>query len=421
MSAIKTAIKGTADILPQESYKWQQTEKTLFETAEKFGFSEIRTPVFENTDLFLRSVGDTTDVVNKEMYTFEDKGGRSVTLRPEITAGVVRSFLEHGLFNDPLPIKMCYASSCYRYEKPQAGRMREFHQFGAEMFGSESYLADCELIMLAKSLLENSGVKNARLNLNSIGCHSCRAEYQKELKRYFELHKDELCGTCLERLERNPMRILDCKSEVCGAIAKKAPKMIDYLCSDCREHFDGVRSALSEMNVEYIVNPDIVRGLDYYTRTVFEFVSDCLGAQSTVLGGGRYDGLVAQLGGSQMPALGFAMGLERLMLILEAQQKDFGKRPTPLIYIASMGEKAARMSLGIVSDLRSKGIFAELDTMGRSVKSSMKYANKLGARYTVVLGDSELECGRAVLKDMLNKDSREIELENLYNELLKEE
>lgn len=421
MSAIKTAIKGTADLLPQDSFKWQQTEKILFDTAKNFGFFEIRTPVFEYTDLFLRSVGDTTDVVNKEMYTFEDKGGRSITLRPEVTAGVVRSFLEHGLFNEALPIKMCYASSCYRYEKPQAGRMREFHQFGAEMFGSETYLADSELILLAKSLLENTGVKGAKLNLNSIGCPECRAEYQKELKKYFESHKDTLCHTCLERLERNPMRILDCKSEICSEIAKDAPKMIEYLCNDCKNHFDGVKKSLSDMGVEFTVNPDIVRGLDYYTRTVFEFTSDSLGAQSTVLGGGRYDKLVAELGGNPTPALGFAMGLERLMLILEAQQKDFGERTKPLIYIASMGEKATEKSLQIVTMLRNKGIFAEFDTMGRSIKASMKYANKIGAKYTVVLGDSELESGKAILKDMINKDGREIEIENIYDELLKEE
>jgi histidyl-tRNA synthetase len=416
MANFKTAVKGTLDLLPEDSSMWQKTEKILFDTASKFGFSEIRTPVFEQTDLFQRSVGETTDVVNKEMYTFEDKGGRSITLRPELTAGVVRSFLEHGLFNEPLPIKLCYCGACYRYEKPQAGRLREFHQFGVEMFGRGDYLADSQLILLASSLLKNVGVTDAKLNINSIGCPTCRAEYHKALKAYFEDKKDKLCHTCLERLDRNPMRILDCKSEICKGIAKNAPKMIDYLCDDCKTHFEGVKSTLSSLNVEYTVNPDIVRGLDYYTKTVFEFVTDKIGAQSTVLGGGRYDGLVSELGGQPTPALGFALGMERLMLLLQAEGKYEKGKLAPELFIIGLGDSARVKGLEIASKLQKNGIVADCDILGRSVKSGMKYADKINAHYVLVLGDDEITSGKATLKDMMNKDSKEIDLDNICEE-----
>ena len=302
------------------------------------GFGEVRTPVFEHTELFLRSVGDTTDVVEKQMYTFNDKGGRSITLRPEGTAGAVRAMLEHALYNDGLPVKLYYLTSCYRYEKPQAGRLREFHQFGVEMFGAAAPVADAEVICLAKSIFDRLGVKNLTLELNSIGCPECRAKFHQALKEYFEGYRDQLCETCLSRLERNPMRILDCKSPVCSKIAEGAPHILDYLCDDCREHFEGVQSYLKAAGVEFVINPTIVRGLDYYTRTVFEFVSNDLGAQSTVCGGGRYDGLTEQMGGKPMAGLGFGLGMERLMLVLEAQ-KIRCPHPRPARYISPLWER----------------------------------------------------------------------------------
>lgn len=319
MALITKAIKGTKDVLPQDAYKIQYIEATARETAADFGYKEIRTPVFEHTELFQRGVGDTTDVVQKEMYTFDDKGGRSITLRPEGTAGAARAFLENGLCNEALPQKVYYLVSCYRYEKPQAGRLREFHQFGVECFGTQSPLADAELIALASAVFDRLGVTGLRLEINSIGCPTCRAKYYDALRSYFAARKDELCDTCQGRLERNPMRILDCKSPVCQEIAKDAPAVTDYLCDECREHFDKVQSYLKAQNIDYTVNPRIVRGLDYYTKTVFEFVSDSIGAQGTVCGGGRYDGLIDELGGQKTPSLGFGLGLERLQLLMEAQ------------------------------------------------------------------------------------------------------
>lgn len=298
MALFTKAVKGTQDVLPAASYKNRFLENTLLDIASRFGFKEIRTPVFEHTELFARGVGDTTDVVQKEMYTFLDKGGRSITLRPEGTAGAARAFLEHGLFNEPLPQKTCYITSCYRYEKPQSGRYREFHQFGVEVFGTPASAADAEIISLAAEIFAFLGIEDLTLEINSIGCPTCRAEYHKALKAYFEQYKDELCGTCLDRLERNPMRILDCKSPVCSKIAEGAPVMLDYLCDECREHFEKVKSYLDALMIDYVVNPHIVRGLDYYTKTVFEFVSHNDKTDGLVCGGGgRYDGLIEELGG----------------------------------------------------------------------------------------------------------------------------
>lgn len=333
MALITNAIKGTLDVLPKESYKIQYVESAVREIAENFGFYEMRTPVFEHTELFQRSVGETTDVVQKEMYTFADKGGRSITLRPEGTAGAARAFLENGLFNEALPQKIYYLTSCYRYEKPQAGRLREFHQFGVEAFGAGSPAQDAEIIALANEVFNYLGVKNLTLEINSIGCPACRAAYQKALKAYFENYKSDLCDTCNGRLDRNPMRILDCKSPVCSKIAADAPKILDYLCDDCRAHFDAVQQYLNTMQIDFTVNPEIVRGLDYYTRTVFEFVSNEIGAQGTVCGGGRYDGLLEELGGKPMPACGFGMGLERLLLLMDAQNTPFPDRKGCDIYL----------------------------------------------------------------------------------------
>lgn len=412
MGILTQSIKGTQDTLPNDSYKIQYVERSMLEIAENFGFHEMRTPVFEHTELFQRGVGDTTDVVQKEMYTFLDKGGRSITLRPEGTAGAVRAFLEHGLHNEPLPQKVCYLTSCYRYEKPQAGRLREFHQFGVECLGASSPAADAEIISLAASIFDYLEINNLHLELNSIGCPTCRAEYHKALKAYFSDRKDDLCETCRGRLERNPMRILDCKSPICSEIAAGAPKMIDFLCDDCRSHFDAVRKCLDAMEIEYRLNPNIVRGLDYYTRTVFEFVSDEIGAQGTVCGGGRYDGLVEELGGNHVPSLGFAIGLERLMLLMEAQKTPFPEPRKCDLFVVTRGDNALIKGVKIVSDIRDDGLIAMYDVAGRSVKAQMKFANKIGATRTMVIGDDEIESGKAVLKNMETGESKEVELES---------
>lgn len=415
MALITKAIKGTKDVLPKDVHKNQYIEATALDIASKFGYKEIRTPVFEHTELFQRGVGDTTDVVQKEMYTFDDKGGRSITLRPEGTAGAVRSYLENGLCNEALPQKVCYLISCYRYEKPQAGRLREFHQFGVECFGSASPLADAEIIALAKSLYDTLGVKDLSLEINSIGCPTCRAEYHKALKEYFSSRKDELCNTCKSRLDRNPMRILDCKSPICHEIAEGAPVVIDYLCDECKEHFENVQKYLKAQNIEYTINPQIVRGLDYYTKTVFEFVSNSIGAQGTVCGGGRYDGLVEELGGQHTPSLGFAMGIERLMLLMEAQGCEFPEAEKPDLFIVALGEKATLKAVEIAKDMREEGFSALLDLNQRSVRAQMKYADKLGAKFNVVIGDNEVEAKTAKLKNMQTGEETEINLDTFVN------
>ena len=417
MSEINRAIKGTNDILPEESNKWQFVESKMLETALQFGFKEIRVPVFEHTEVFLRSVGDTTDVVQKEMYTFDDKGGRSITLRPELTAGVIRSAIEKGLVNGALPQKLCYIGGCYRYEKPQAGRLREFHQFGVECVGAAAPNADAEVISLAKSVLDNIGIKNISLEINSIGCPECRKEYHKALKEYFSANAENLCDTCKDRLDRNPMRILDCKSPVCKKIAENAPVVIDFLCDDCRDHFEKVKAHLEAMQIEYKVNPKIVRGLDYYTRTVFEFVSGDIGAQSTVCGGGRYDGLIGQMGGPKTPSLGFAMGIERLMMVLSAQNAELPKAPTCDLFIATLGENAILKASALCRLLRDEGYKVQTDICGRGLKAQMKYADKIGAKFTLVLGDNEVESGKATLKNMSNSAEKEIALAEIVEEL----
>ena len=417
MAEINRAVKGTNDILPTDSHNWQFVEGKLLDIARLYGFKEIRVPVFEHTEVFLRSVGDTTDVVQKEMYTFDDKGGRSITLRPELTAGVIRSAIEKGLVNGALPVKVCYIGGCYRYEKPQAGRLREFHQFGVECLGAAAPSADAEVIALARQVLKSVGIEKISLEINSIGCPECRKAYHAALKEYFSAKTDELCATCCDRLERNPMRILDCKSPVCSEIAAKAPVVLDYLCDDCREHFEQVKAHLTAAGIEYTVNPHIVRGLDYYTRTVFEFVSGDIGAQSTVCGGGRYDGLVSQMGGPSVPSLGFGMGLERLMMVLENQGTELPLAPTCDLYIATMGEKAGIKAFQICSELREEGYSAETDICARGLKAQMKFANKISAKYSLVLGDNEIENGKAKLKDMAEGTETEIKLDEIVEEL----
>lgn len=415
MALVTKAIKGTKDVLPKDVHKNQYIEATALDIAEKFGYKEIRTPVFEHTELFQRGVGDTTDVVQKEMYTFDDKGGRSITLRPEGTAGAVRSYLENGLCNEALPQKVCYVGPFFRYEKPQAGRLREFHQFGVECFGTASPLADAELIALGKSIFDTLEVKDLSLEINSIGCPTCRAEYHKALKEYFSARKDELCDTCRDRLDRNPMRILDCKSPVCSEIAKDAPVVIDYLCDECKEHFEKVQQYLKAMNIDFTINPKIVRGLDYYTKTVFEFISNSIGSQGTVAGGGRYDGLVDELGGQKTPSLGFAMGLERLMLLMEAQNTPFPEANVPDLFVVALGDKATLKAVEIVKDMRAEGFGALMDLNQRSVRAQMKYADKLGAKFNIVIGDNEVETGVAKLKNMTSGEETEIALDTFVS------
>ncbi|MBQ3133995.1 MAG: histidine--tRNA ligase [Clostridia bacterium] len=400
MDLITKAPRGTQDMLPEVAHKWQHIEQTALAIAADFGYREMRTPVFEHTELFHRSVGETTDVVQKEMYTFTDRGDRSVTLRPEGTAGAARAVLESGLYAGTLPVKVSYVTSCYRYEKPQAGRLREFHQFGVECFGAAAPTADAEAISLAHTLLAQLGVTGVTLYINSIGCPTCRAKYHEALKAYFTDRQDELCGTCRDRLERNPMRILDCKSPICHEIGAAAPVILDFLCDECAEHFEAVKACLNAADIPFEVDPHIVRGLDYYTRTVFEFVSDALGAQAVVCGGGRYDGLIEELGGPHLPSLGFAMGLERLLMIMDAKGCSFPAPPACELYLAPMGAAAARECFAIAAKLRAGGVAVQTDVVGRGLKAQMKYADKIGAKQVIVVGDNELETKQAKLKDM---------------------
>lgn len=411
MALITKKIKGTEDVLPKESYRWQFIEKIMREEAAAYGFREIRTPVFEHTELFARGVGQTTDVVQKEMYTFDTKGGESVTLRPEGTAGAARAVLEHALENDGLPIKASYFVSCYRYEKPQAGRLREFHQFGLEVYGTQSPVADAELVCAAQSIFNRLQIGQLRLEINSIGCPECRANYHKALKAYFEQYKSELCDTCLSRLEKNPMRILDCKSLICSKIAEGAPKITDYLCEECEKHFEAVQKYLDRAGVKYTVNPTIVRGLDYYTKTVFEFVTDCIGAQGTVCGGGRYDGLIEELGGKHLPSLGFAMGLERLLMVMDKQGIEIPDFNECKLYIAAMGESANEKSFELANALRECGMEVQTDIVGRGLRAQMKYADKIGAKYSMVIGDNELEQNKASVKNMNTGKQYEISID----------
>lgn len=416
MALITKKIKGTEDVLPKESYRWQFVEDVMRKELQVYGFKEIRTPVFEHTELFQRGVGQTTDVVQKEMYTFDTKGGESVTLRPEGTAGAARALLEHNLENDGLPIKASYFVSCYRYEKPQAGRLREFHQFGVEEYGTQSPVADAEIICVAQSIFDRLGIKQLRLEINSIGCPTCRAEYHKALKEYFGAHKDELCDTCNSRLEKNPMRILDCKSPVCSKIAEDAPKITDYLCDECREHFEQVQKYLDVAGVEYSVNPTIVRGLDYYTKTVFEFVTDFIGAQGTVCGGGRYDGLIEELGGKHLPSLGFAMGMERLLMLMDKQGIEIPKPSACDLYVATMGDKAKEKAFSLIKSVRDCGLIAETDVVGRGLRPQMKYADKIGAKFSLVLGDNEIEQNKAEVKNMTTGEKLTLALDETFAE-----
>ena len=406
---ITTAPRGTKDLLPSESYKWQYIEGEFKKVCACFNYKETRVPTFEHTELFERGVGDTTDVVEKQMYTFLDKGGRSVTLRPEGTASVVRSFLQNSLYAEAMPAKMYYNIPCFRYEKSQKGRLREFHQFGVEVFGAKEPTIDAEVISLALTFLDRVGLKDLTVQVNSIGCKECRKAYNERLREYFRPHLDELCETCRGRFERNPLRILDCKSEICQSIGKDAPVLLDYICDDCREHFEKFKTCLDNMGIEYTIDSGIVRGLDYYSKTVFEIIS----GDFTVCGGGRYDGLVEELGGQPTPGIGFGLGIERLLLRLEETGAVI-PLPEPLdLYIAPLGDKASVYAQKLIYNLRRDGIKAETDHTGRGLRAQMKYADKLGCRYTLVLGDNETDTGRASVKNMENGEQTEIELDKL--------
>ena len=400
--------KGTKDVLPAEAYKWHFVENTARRIAALYGLKEIRTPVFEHTELFLRGVGDTTDIVNKEMYTFLDKGERSITLKPEGTAGVVRSFIENGGGGGVLPQKMYYITPVFRYERPQAGRLREHHQFGVEIFGGKGAETDAEVILLARDYIAALGVEGVELNLNSIGCKHCRPKFNEALREYLRPHLSEMCPTCNARFEKNPLRILDCKEEKCAAINAGAPRSVDFLCDECREHFEKLKAILDDCGVAYTLNPKLVRGLDYYSKTVFEFVSTSIGAQGTVLGGGRYDTLIEHLGGPSVPAVGFGSGIERMLLVLENTGKTIPQEAPLGVYAAGLDEAGRRAAFLLVQELRQKGISADFDHAARSVKAQFKYAGKVGARFVVAIGSNELESGMYTIKDMAASASESV-------------
>ena len=403
------APKGTKDMLPQDAYKWHFVENKFREIAKFYGMREIRTPMFEHTDLFLRGVGDTTDIVQKEMYTFNDKGNRSITLKPEGTAPVVRAFIENRLFNEAQPTKLYYAIPCFRYENVQKGRLRQFHQFGTEVFGSKEPSMDAEVIAFAMEFLKSLGLKSLSLNINNLGCPNCRPKYNEALKKFLEENYDDLCGLCQSRFEKNPMRILDCKNKNCGEITKNAPIILDYMCEECDTHFTEVKKYLDALNIPYTVDPGIVRGLDYYTKTIFEILND----DFTVCGGGRYDRLIEQLGGPEMPAVGFGLGIERLLLTLQNEGIEIQNEGLYDLYIGARGEDGKLASFKLANALRTRGIKTEINHMGRSLKAEMKYANKIGAKFTVVLGDDELQTGNAKFKRMSDGEQFEVNLNNI--------
>ncbi len=414
---LTNAPKGTKDILPAQVHKWHYVENKFADICRKYGFKEIRTPMFEHTEVFARGIGDTTDVVQKEMYTFDDHAGRSITLKPEGTSGAVRAFIEHKQYAEVQPTKYYYDTDCFRYEKPQAGRQRHFHQFGIEVFGTPNMLADAEVISLGYDFLTDLGITEIELRINSVGCPECRRKHREALKDFLKPRYDELCKTCKDRFDRNPMRILDCKSDTCKELVKGAPVMLDYLCDDCREAFAELKKNLTSMGIEYKVDPGIVRGLDYYTKTAFEFVTTKIGAQGTVCGGGRYDHLVEELGGPPIPGVGFGLGIERLIMLMEANDVYFPDENKVDVFIAVMGEAAKAFGLKLCRELRLKGVVAEMDTLARNIKGQFKYADRLNARYTLIIGEDELAKGVVSLKDMAKSEQREIKIEDIYKEI----
>ncbi len=416
---LTNAPKGTKDIMMDQVYKWHYIEKKWKEICERYGFKEIRTPMFEHTELFQRGVGDTTDIVQKEMYTFEDHGGRSITLKPEGTSPAVRAFIEHKQYAEVQPIKLYYDIPCFRYEKPQSGRLRQFHQFGVETFGTPNMVADAGIIAIGYDFLTSMGVTDLTLEINSVGCPECRAKHRKALKEFLAPKYDQLCDTCKSRYEKNPMRILDCKSPIDQELVQGAPMMIDFLCEDCKKAFEDLQKNLEAIGIPYVINPKIVRGLDYYTKTAFEFVTNSLGAQGTVCGGGRYDNLVEEVGGPPIPGVGFGLGKERLLMLMEANGVEIPKPTDCDIFIATMGEAAKLYGQKLLFDLRRNGVKCQIDDLQRNFKGQFKYADRLGAKYAVVIGDNELETGVATLKDMEKGEQTEVKFDELISELKK--
>ena len=416
---LTNAPKGTKDIMMDQIYKWHYVEKKWKEICARYGFKEIRTPIFEHTELFQRGVGDTTDIVQKEMYTFEDHGGRSITLKPEGTSPAVRAFIEHKQYAEVQPIKLYYDIPCFRYEKPQSGRLRQFHQFGVETFGTTNMVADAEIIAIGYDFLTSMGVTDLTLEINSVGCPECRAKHRKALKDFLAPKYDQLCDTCKSRYEKNPMRILDCKSPIDQELVQGAPMMVDFLCDDCKNAFEDLQKNLDALEIPYVINPKIVRGLDYYTKTAFEFVTNSLGAQGTVCGGGRYDNLVEEVGGPPIPGVGFGLGKERLLMLMEANGVEIPKLSDCDVFIATMGEAAKLYGQKLLFNLRRNGIKCQIDDLQRNFKGQFKYADRLGAKYAVVIGDNELETGVATLKDMEKGEQSEVKFDNLIDELKK--
>ena len=415
---LSKAPRGTRDILPKEVYKWHYVEKKFREICALYGYEEMRTPIFEHTEVFTRSVGDTTDIVQKEMYTFTDKGDRQISLKPEGTAGTIRSFIEHKLYADTQPTKLFYITPCFRYERPQAGRQRQFHQFGIEALGSDEPSIDAEVISLAVQFFNEVGLKDLSVNINSVGCPHCREEYNKTLKTYLDAKSDVLCETCLERKEKNPMRVIDCKNPTCKENIQDIPFMIDHLCDDCKNHFDKLQEYLREMDIKFVVDKTIVRGLDYYKKTAFEIISNDIGSQSTVCGGGRYDGLVEQLGGPKgISGIGFGLGAERLLLTLENNNIEIKNPKSTDIYIATIGDTAKTKSFSLIKALRDNHISADIDHLGKSLKAQFKYSDKINAKYTIVIGDDELVNDEATLKNMATSEQTTVKLSELVNEL----
>lgn len=416
---LTNAPKGTKDVLPNQVYRWHYAERKFDDICRRYGYKEIRTPIFEHTELINRGVGDTTDIVQKEMYTFNDHGGRSLTLKPEGTSPAVRAFVEHRMYAEVQPTKIYYDTPCFRYEKPQSGRLRQFHQFGVEIFGTPNMMADADVICLGHDFLEEMGIKDIVLEINSVGCPTCRETYRRALQDFLRPHYDELCDTCKNRFDKNPMRILDCKSQEDQDLVKDAPNMIDYLCDECASSFEEVKGHLESMGLEYTVNPRIVRGLDYYTKTAFEFVSNKIGAQGTVCGGGRYDNLCQEIGGPPIPGVGFGLGKERLLMLMEANGVEIPEAEPSDVFIVTMGDKGRIKGLEILRELHKKGISAQMDTLARNVKGQFKYAARLNAKKTIVIGDEELEKGVVQIKDMDRHEQQEVSFDNILEMLKK--
>lgn len=416
--AIK-APKGTKDVMPNEAYKWQYIESEFADLCRIYGFGEIRTPIFEHTELFNRGVGETTDIVQKEMYTFEDHGHRSITLKPEGTSPAVRAFIESHEYAEMQPRKYFYNTPCFRYERPQAGRLREFHQFGVENFGTPDMMADAEVIALADDFLKRMKIQDVELGINSVGCRKCRPVYRKALQDFLRPHLDDLCDTCKSRFETNPIRILDCKDPHDQEIVKDAPNMLDYLCDDCQDDFNQLKENLEALGVSYTVDPRIVRGLDYYTKTAFEFVTNKIGAQGTVCGGGRYDHLVEEIGGPSMPGVGFGLGKERLLLLMDQNQDSLTDKNIPDVAISYIGDEARKFALNLVQKLRHEGLATIIDTLNRNLKGQMKYANKLMAKYSIVIGEDEIKNGVVTLKDMTSGNQKQINSSDIAKEIKK--